>query len=206
MPCRRMGLTVWEILVVAIAITVIFLLVVALLPVNGHSPGGRDRLDCMNNVRMLVGLLEAANTAGYPPHSGPNLILYLVKTGDIFAREDYLEVLFCPGDKKESLELAGGAGAYDAVDLGSRKNGHLTSYAGRNQDDTSCRATGESADLILICDDSEDHHRGRGLMVGFGGGWVRWRSKVDDYRMDESAVLTLGPDSPIDELKCLVAD
>ena len=35
-----LGLTVWEILVVAIAITVIFLLVVALLPVNGDPPAG----------------------------------------------------------------------------------------------------------------------------------------------------------------------
>ena len=52
-PCRRMGLTVWEILVVAIAITVIFLLVVLLLPVNGC--GAHVDLECMNNIRGLVG-------------------------------------------------------------------------------------------------------------------------------------------------------
>ena len=133
------------------------------------------------------------------------MILYLVTMGHI-AGEAQLESLFCPGDMKECLEAAGGAGAYDAVDLGSRKNGHLTSYAGRNQSDTECRTTGDAANLILICDDSEDHHLGRGLMVGFGGGWVKWRSKVDDYHMDESAVLTVGPGSTVDELKCLVAD
>ncbi len=98
MPCRRMGLTVWEILVVAIAITVIFLLVVALLPVNGC--GAHVDLECMNNIRGLVGLVEVTSPSGYPPHSGPNLILYLVTMGHI-AGEAQLESLFCPGDSIE---------------------------------------------------------------------------------------------------------
>ena len=187
-----------------IAIVVVFLLVRLLVGVNGHTPAGMDKLDCMNSVRMLTGLLEAASPSGYPEYSGPNLVLCLVTMGHLVG-EDQLGALFCPGDKKESLEAAGGVGAYDAVDLGSR-NGHLTSYAGRDQNDTKCRTTGDASNLVLICDDSEDHHLGRGLMVGFGGGWVKWRSKVDDYRMDESAVLTVGPGSTVDELKCLVAE
>ena len=52
----------------------------------------------MNNVRNIVGLLESSPRTA---HGGPDLVLYLVQKGDLDLKEDYLTLLFCPGDKKD---------------------------------------------------------------------------------------------------------
>jgi hypothetical protein len=160
------------------------------------------KTECMANVRNIVGLLEFSQR--YPAYSGPNLILYLVKKGEIEG-EDRLNLLFCPGDKNESLKMAGGVEAYVDLDLGKRgEYGHLTSYAGRDQLDKLCTAKkGSRKTLVLVCDDSEDHHDGQGFVVGLTGGAAKWRDKIDDWSLDPQTRVEVGAESVIEELQCL---
>ncbi len=199
------GLSTIEGIMLIVLLIVAAGVVVTLVPLLGHeSP---MKTDCMNNVKQLVGLLEVSAGATYPAYRGPDLLLYLVTKGDLVG-EDSLELLFCPGDERESLAKAGGAAAYHDLDLskpGGR--GHLTSYAGRDQLDPACAAERRSLPpKVLLCDDSDDHHDGRGFVVGLTGGAVRWRHKVDDYGLDEGTAVTVGAGSIVEELRCLRTD
>ena len=165
----------------------------------------RNKVDCMNNVRQLTSLLEITSRR-YPRHSGPNLLLYLVKKGDLQG-EDPIKLLFCPGDKNESFRRTGGVRAYRDIDLRKRgEYGSLTSYAGRDQLNANCiTRKGAARAVVLVCDDSEDHHENRGMVVGLTGGAVKWRDKVRDYGIGGKRI-TVGEGSIVEELKCLRAD
>lgn len=158
--------------------------------------------ECMNNVRNIVGLLEFAPR--YPQFSGPNFILYLVKKGEIRGA-DRLGLLFCPGDVNESLAKAGDAGAYYDLDLNKRgEYGHMTSYAGRDQLNKLYAAKkGSSRTYVLVCDDSEDHHDGRGFVVGLNGGAAKWRDKARAWNLDPNTRVKVGEGSVVEELQCL---
>jgi hypothetical protein len=166
------------------------------------------KVQCMNNAKNLAGMLEAA-AAGrdYPKLRGPNLVLYFAAKGYL-KTEDNLSLLFCPGDKRESLAAAGGPEAYADIDL--KKQGeydHLTSYAGRDQLDAKNAAHPGSATVsVLVCDDSEDHHAGRGFVVGLTGGAARWRDKVDNWGLDPATNVVVGEGSVVEELRCLRAE
>ena len=165
------------------------------------------KVECMNNVRNLVALLTIAGDL--PTKSGGvNLLLWLVKRGEL-PGEDNLKMLFCPGDKRESFDGTGGVEAYGAS-LDIRRKGehdHLSSYAGRDQTNKMCRAkTGSAKRLALICDDSEDHHGGKGFVVGFTGGSVKFRHKVGDWKLDLSTPVLIGEGSAVEELECMKAD
>jgi len=198
------GFTKVEVLtLVGIMAVLVALAIVLLQPVCvSQTKFSAQRTECMSNVMNIVGLLEFG--AKYPVQSGPNLILYLVKKGEIDG-EERLNLLFCPGDKEESLKLAGGVEAYLDLDLTFQgEHGHLTSYAGRNQFDKENAARKQSPKtLVLICDDSEDHHDGRGFVVGLTGGAVQWRDKVDDWDLPRDAHVKVGADSVVEELRCL---
>jgi hypothetical protein len=163
-------------------------------------------VECLNNVRNLVGLLEITG-GDYPRRGGANLILTLVERRDLEGA-DFLEILFCPGDRRETFERAGGVAAYEALDLSRHDHGHLTSYAGRDMEDARWRLRrAERVDgEALIADDSEDHHHGRGYVVGYTGGAVRWREKVEDWGLDADTPAPVGPGSPARELRCLRPD
>jgi hypothetical protein len=193
------GPTKVEILTLVGILVVLAALVVELRPICGpfppHGPG------CVCNVRNIVGLLEFGSK--YPKKSGLNLVLYLVEKGDLQG-EDRLDLLFCPGDKKESLEKAGGAEAYRNLDLTVHgKYGHLTSYAFRSPLEEADAAREQGRPLVLVCDDSEDHHGGRGFVVGLTGGAAKWRDKVDDWGLDRSTHVEVGKNSVVEELRCL---
>jgi len=160
------------------------------------------KTECMSNMRNIVGLLEFGPK--YPVKSGPNLILYLVKKGEIDGW-DRLNILFCPGDRKESLRMAGGVEAYRDLDLARRgEYGHLTSYAGRDQlDEKNAARKGSPKTQVLVCDDSEDHHGGLGFVVGLTGGAAKWRDKVGAWNLDPKTHVTVGEDSVVEELRCL---
>lgn len=162
-----------------------------------------NKVECLNHVRSLTALLEVTGSA-YPPHGGPELLVYLVKKGELRAEERWLGYLFCPGDGRENLANAGGPAAYSALDLNQGLHGHLTSYAGRDLNDHTC-ATGRGASesVVLLCDDSEDHHDGLGVVVGLSGGAAKWRDKVRDYALGPDDALEIGPRSAVKELQCL---
>ena len=160
----------------------------------------------MNNGRNLVGLLTVGGD--YPKKfGGANLILHLIPKGEIEG-EDNLKNLFCPGDPDESFDGAGGAAAYANLDVSKKgEHDHLTSYAGRDQDNKACRAvSGSTKQVVLICDDSEDHHDKKGFVVGFTGGAVKFRHKFDDWQMDVKASVEIGEGSTVKELECMRAD
>ena len=198
---KQRGFTLIEILVVVTIIGVLAGLVVVLIP-RGQFEASKT--DCMNNVRQIVGLLEITQTSRYPKQSGPNLIIYLVKKGELQG-EDSIKLLFCPGDEKEDLDMAGGVEVYNDIDLKKRgEYGGLTSYAGRDQLDAACAAKkGALKPVVLVCDDSVDHHGGRGIVVGLTGGSVKWRDKVHDYELRRTDPLVVGKDSKVEELTCM---
>ena len=197
---RRKGFTLIEVLVVITIIATIAGLVTLLIP---RARAKTNQVVCQRQVKELVGLLESADDSRYPNRSGPNLILWLVARGRIAGR-DALANLFCPGDMEESLDDVGVEG-YDQLDLGKRgEYGALTSYAARNQRDKRDRAVkGSMPPVVLVADDSEDHHQNRGVVVGLTGGIARWRDKLDDYQLDRAEPLTVGEGSSIPELACL---
>ncbi len=169
----------------------------------------RDKLLCLNNLRNLAGLIEmtGAMRGRYPMLSGPNLLLYFVVKQEIDPRsEKRLETLFCPGDAKESLKKAGGREAYQSIDLKTGGHGHLTSYAGRDQRDLKSAAKPGGREVVLVIDDSDDHHGGRGFVVGLIGGAARWYDKVDRWKLVRDAKVVVGPDSNVEELRPLRAE
>jgi prepilin-type N-terminal cleavage/methylation domain-containing protein len=201
---RAEGFTLIELLVVIAILATLAGLTTVLISKGNEK---RDQLQCTDQVRKLASLIESAQTTRYPQQGGANLILYLVTTGDV-AGKDALEMLFCPGDLEESLRQAGGPEAYRELDPSRRgEHGHLTSYAGRDLLDPACRARkGRVPAVVLLADDSEDHHGGKGIVVGLTGGAAVWRDKVDDYELRKDVALTVGEASEIEELRCLRVD
>ncbi|MHC4223248.1 MAG: hypothetical protein ACYSX0_11990 [Planctomycetota bacterium] len=165
----------------------------------------RKKTECMSNVRGLVSLVVATGGLRYPKHGGTDLILYLVKKGDIDGERN-LGTLFCPGDGNESLDLVGGKDAYRDIDLNSDAGfGHLTSYAGRDIPNKGPEKKGGRT-VVLVCDDSEDHHDGKGMVVGLSNGAVKWRDKVKHYKLPPDQKIEVGEGSEVPELKCMLAD
>ena len=203
MSRKEAGMTLIEILVV-IAILATIMGTVALL--IGPSTRQGDKLSCIRNVGNLVGLIETGGRGRYPESAGANFVLYVAQKGEIAGR-DNLETLFCPGDQQESFTLTGGEEAYEDLDLKSYDNGHLTSYAGRAQNDKKCRVSrGGPRAHVLIADDSEDHHHGFGFVVGLTGGTAKFRDKVDYYELALDQPIEVGEGSAVEELRCLRAE
>lgn len=197
---KQRGFTLIEILVVVTIIGVLAGLVVVLIP-KGQFEAAKT--DCINNVRNIVGLLEAGGQPKYPPHSGANLLLYLVNKGELQG-EDSLKLLFCPGDQIDDFKKVGGEQAFKDIDLNRREYGHLTSYAGRDQSNPACAAIkGNPQPQVLIADDSEDHHGKKGFVVGLSGGAAKWRDKFDDWNVKADQTVVIGEGSDVEELKCL---
>jgi len=202
MDGKQKGFTLIEILVVVTIIGVLAGLVVVLIPKGQFEA---KKAECMNNIRQIVGILEPMGTS-YPKYAGPNLMLYLVKRGELKGK-DSLDLLFCPGDEKESLQDAGGEDGYKDLDLKKQgEYGELTSYAGRSRTGDCAAKKGSSQPVVLVCDDDEDHHDKKGLVCGLTGGAVKWRHKVDDWGMDVETPVEIGEASNVDELKCMVGD
>ncbi len=63
MDAKQRGFTLIEILVVVTIIGVLAGLVVVLIP---KSQAEAAKLDCMNNIRQMVGLIEANSATKYP--------------------------------------------------------------------------------------------------------------------------------------------
>jgi len=197
---KQKGFTLIEILVVVTIIGVLAGLVVVLIP-RGQQE--QIKIECTNNQKQFVGLLQLADKAY--DFAGPNMILYFVKKEDI--KGENLSVLFCPGDPRDSFEGAGGVDAYKDLDLKAHQYDHLTSYAGRDQENKDCRAAKATSDpLIMTCDDSEDHHDKKGFVCGYNDGRVTFKNKVDHWDMDMSVVVEVGEGSRVKELECLRAE
>ena len=198
---RETGFTLIELLVVIAIIGTLAGMVTLLI---GPARNKSIEIECMSNVRGITGLLDAVE-GRYPRESGPAFILYLVRKKRIQG-EDQLEGLFCPGDQLESLEDAGGAAAYEGLDLSKNDLGSLTSYAGRDQKELKHRAARGGPAQVLVVDDSDDHHGGRGFVVGLTGSMVKFRDKVDDYELDAETTVVVGPQSQVEELRALLAE
>jgi prepilin-type N-terminal cleavage/methylation domain-containing protein len=200
MDGKQKGFTLIEILVVVTIIGVLAGLVVVLIPKGQFEA---NKTECISNVKDLVGLLEKTGQQ-YPPYSGPNLLLYFVIKGEIAKDEDKLRKLFCPGHLT-AWDQSGGIEAYKSLDLTKQgEYDQLSSYAGRDQKSKECGIRrGEQATYVLVCDEDEAYHNKKGLVVGLSGGSVKWRDKVDNYKIDIETAIAVGDGSNIDELKCL---
>ena len=178
-------------------------LVVVLIPKGQFEA---KKTECMNNVRNVIGLLVVGGE--FPKkYGGSNLILQLIPQGEIEG-EDNLKNLFCPGDGDESFDGAGGAEAYANLDVTKKgEHDHLTSYAGRDQGNKNCTAKkGSTKSVVLVCDDSEDHHDNKGFVIGLTDGAVKFKHKFNDWEIDVKTSISIGEGSAIKDLECLRAD
>ncbi len=199
---KRNGFTLIEILIV---ITIMSTLA-GLISIAAMSAQRRSMvMQCQSHVRDLALLIENASETRYPKYGGPELLLYLVQRGEVAGR-DSLSQLFCPGDAIESFEDAGGVEAYRDLDLAHGGLGCLTSYAGRAFDVREFRVgKGLPSPVVLIADDSDDHHQG-GYVVGLTGGVAKFRDKIDDWDLAVDTPVAPGADSPVEELRPLRAE
>ena len=191
----QQGFTLIEILVVIAIISTLAGMVGVMIT---HANRRAQRLECTQHISELVRLIETSGGNRYVAESGARFVLQVIGNG-LFADRDTLELLFCPGDLTEDLEQAGGVEVYKQKFDGSEPLGELTSYAGRMQKETECRASKTGPKQVLICDDSLDHHDNEGIVVGISGGTARFR----EY---DPAAFQLGEGSSDDELRCLSAD
>lgn len=205
MHAKQKGFTLIEILVVVTIIGVLAGLVVVLIPRGQRE---QVKIQCTNNVRGITNLLTVAKGGALPSHGGADLVLYLVLKNEISAKdEDALKTLFCPGDETETYDKAGGREAYSKLDLNRPGvSGHLTSYAGRDQLRAGCAAKLGGEAVVLVCDDSDDHHFKLGYVVGLSNGSTKFRDKVDDWKISVETTVAVGEESVVEELKCLKAD
>ncbi|MGQ0614787.1 MAG: hypothetical protein ACT4PV_13710 [Planctomycetaceae bacterium] len=203
MSGKRAGFVLFEWIIVGAILGVLAGVVSILIP---RPPADQWRIHCLSNVKGLANLLILGSGADFPAQSGANLLLVLVVKGDLQGKSS-LKTLFCPGDLQESWEKAGGAEAYRDLDLSvEAKRGHLTSYAGRDQLDPERAAQKGGERVILVCDDSEDHHGGKGIVVGWSDGGAQFLGKADYFKLGRDVPLVIGADSTIEELRCLMAD
>lgn len=198
------GFTLIEILVVVTIIGVLAGLVVVLIP------KGREKAniaDCTNNVKNLSGLLIQTKGPKFPSYGGVNLLLYLYHSGEL-PDENKLKLLFCPGDEIDTWDDSGGLQAYkDSVLSNKGEYGLLSSYAGRDQTDKACKASKSSAKTqALLADDSEDHHNGKGFVIGYNDSSVKYKLKFDDWKISLETEIRVGEGSEVEDLKCLRTD
>lgn len=196
---RQRGMTLIELLVVMSILAVIGGTVVVLIPKVWFA---RDKAGCIDNVRQIVSLLETGrSTFAERRECGCELLLSLAARGELRGAAP-LKKLFCPGDEAERFP---GAERYASLVLDGRaENAALTSYAGRDTRHPAWQAArGRSDVVVLIADDSDDHHGGRGIVVGLTGGAAQWRDKVDDYRLPPDAPLLPGAAADVEELAYL---
>ncbi len=188
-----------------IVVGVVFALLLIVIAFRPRQTDGEPNIMCVSNVKEITKLLIAGGRPLTSSHGGADLILTLVVKGDL-AGERGLRTLFCPGDEEETYEKAGGMAAYANLDRSRGSHGHLTSYAGRALSETGCAVGKEGPPVILVCDDSEDHHFRKGFVVGWSDGGATYRRKRDDYSMEPEELLVIGKDSPVEELRCLRAE
>lgn len=184
-------MTLIEVLVVMGILATIAGIVAVMIPKVNFA---RDKTLCMEHVRTLASLLEMGGRADL---AGPALLLHLADHGDLRGA-DSLGKLFCPGDQVDRFP---GTEAYREE---GRDPSRLTSYAARDPKHPEwARQRSLSDVVVLLADDSEDHHDGRGVVVGLTGGAAKWRDKVDDYGLSTDAALAVGEGSDVPELACL---
>jgi prepilin-type N-terminal cleavage/methylation domain-containing protein len=206
MDLKQKGFTLIEILVVVTIIGVLAGLVVVLIP-KGQEKA--NIAECTNNQKQLVQTLISLDGTKFPKkYAGVNLLLYLFKAKHLAMAEDNLKLLFCPGDEKDGWDNSGGLQAYEEVDLEKAgEYGLLSSYAGRFQTDRECAASKSSTTpQAMTADDSDDHHNGKGFVIGYSSGAVKYKQKFDDWNIDPDTEVKVGEGSAIEDLKCLKTD
>ncbi|MFQ5845871.1 MAG: type II secretion system protein [Planctomycetota bacterium] len=199
---RQSGFTLIEILVVVAIIATLAGLVALLIPKGQFK---KNQIACINNCRNIAALLIVEGKL--PPKDGVNMLLWLVKKGDILG-ENIKASLFCPGDQV-GWEHSGGLEAYkgSAIDLNRHEYDDLSSYAGRKQLDKACSVSLTSAEpAILVCDQDEKFHDDKGICVGMTDGSAKYRDKLADYEKGQDQPLEIGEASDVEELRCMQAD
>lgn len=196
---KQKGFTLIEILVVVTIIGVLAGLVVVLIP---KSQERAQIIECTNNQKGFVGLLNAADTDVWR-RSGPNLILQFINKGDLVPEQ--FKTLFCPGDLVEGLDKVVVPDSYKGLDMKNHEYDNLTSYAGRDQDNAKCIVKPGQGRSIVLSDDSEDHHNKKGFVCGFSDGSVEFRDK-DKWGLSLETVVNIGEGSAVKDLECLRAE
>ena len=173
-------------------------------------PKGREKAniaDCTNNIKQLTGLLIATKGQRFPSYGGVNLLLFLNQNGDL-PDEAKLQLLFCPGDERDTWERSGGLPAYKAADLTKKgEYGILSSYAGRDQTDRDCAASKSTTKTqAIMADDSQDHHNDKGFVIGYNDAAAKYKEKFTDWKIQIETEVKVGEGSEIEDLKCLLTD
>ena len=141
-----------------------------------------ERRRSRENLEYLAKkFVELAKERPWPRGSGRAFVLSLVASGQLERSDGDLGRLFSPADKTRSLESAGGASAYGAVNRESLSSGmeveQLTSYVGRRNSEKEhiITSTEGAAGTPILADLSFDE----GVLVGYSNGTVKWHSRAE---------------------------
>lgn len=206
----RAGFTLIELLAV---ILIIGILMTFLLPKIPEAIDNAKVTACKANMKEIYGALMIYNSKyqDLPKQSGVRFFASLITDGAWENSKSSVERLSCPGVQRSALAI----GEIDDPtewykDLDSL-DGSYSAYAGRNMKEHPLRKFPGSGKEALIADDNdpEMNHRTTTVVLFADGSIGTFELKnlhENGTLAPEEEVLTVGPDSPVEELRKLSLD
>lgn len=165
--------------------------------------------ECMNNVRNLsYALADRVPRRGWPKQGGRNFVLSLMAAGIVDGRNpDNLAIFWCPGAKGwDELQRFTDDEAWNAVtreSLRTRRFPHLTSYAGRRNDEPAYaldKVTDPGPHVLFGC-----RHHDDAVILAFTDGKVKYL-EWEDLGLDDEPEILFGDGAPHPWLEALSED
>ncbi|HEX6885220.1 MAG TPA: type II secretion system protein [Planctomycetota bacterium] len=209
-PAGRSGFTLIELLAV---ILIISILVATLTPMVNDAIEGAKVTGCQSNLRQIHGALLQYNTKykGIPKESGAKFFAAVIAREAIENTKANSERLTCPAVEKAALAIGELPWEEWWSDL-ERVNGSYSAYAGRDMKLHPLRqGLSSSGKEPLVCDDNDPelNHRTTTNVLYADGNVQTFELpllKEQGVITKDEVTLTVGPDSPVQDLTKFTLD